>query len=48
MRPLCSLDRVPRDESLKRPAFEDLKLLMAKLAALDPAYAAEARPFLAK
>jgi DNA polymerase len=37
-----------RDESLKRPAFEDLKLLMAKLVSLDPGYAAEVRPLLAK
>jgi DNA polymerase len=37
-----------RDESLKRPAFEDLKLLMAKLLSLDPPYAAEVRPLLAK
>jgi DNA polymerase len=43
-----------RDESLKRPAFEDLKLLMAKLVAIDsensgdPGYAAEVRPLLAR
>ena len=37
-----------RDESLKRPAFEDLKFLMAKLVSLDPGYAAEVRPLLAK
>jgi hypothetical protein len=46
-----------RDESLKRPAFEDLKLLMAKLVSLDsedsgdsedPGYTAEVRPLLAK
>jgi DNA polymerase len=37
-----------RDESLKRPAFEDLKLLMAKLVSLDSGYAAEVRPLLAK
>jgi hypothetical protein len=37
-----------RDESLKRPAFEDLKLLMAKLVSLDPGYAAEVRPLLVK
>jgi DNA polymerase len=37
-----------RNESLKRPAFDDLKLLMAKLVSLDPAYAAEVGPLLAK
>ncbi|MDR2617647.1 MAG: uracil-DNA glycosylase [Treponema sp.] len=37
-----------RDESLKRPAFEDLKLLMVKLAAMDKAYAGECRPLLEK
>jgi DNA polymerase len=37
-----------RDESLRRPAFRDLKLLMAKLVSLDSAYAAEVKPFLAK
>jgi DNA polymerase len=37
-----------RDESLKRPAFEDLKLLMAKLVSLDPGYVEEVRPLLAK
>jgi DNA polymerase len=37
-----------RDESLRRPAFEDLKLLMAKLIPLDPGYAAEAKPLLKK
>jgi DNA polymerase len=36
-----------RDDSLRRPAFEDLKLLMVKLLSLDPAYAAEVRPLLA-
>jgi DNA polymerase len=43
-----------RDETLKRPAFEDLKLLMARLVSFDlrdsgdPGYAAEVRPLLAK
>jgi DNA polymerase len=37
-----------RDESLKTPAFQDLKLLMARLAGLDPGYAAEVRPLLQK
>jgi DNA polymerase len=32
-----------RDEGLKRPAWEDLKLLREKLADLDEAYAAECR-----
>jgi DNA polymerase len=39
---------VLRDESLKRPAFEDLKLLMAKLAALDSGYRQEVKPLLEK
>jgi DNA polymerase len=37
-----------RNEELKRPAFDDLKLLMAKLAALDSGYAAEAKPLIDK
>jgi DNA polymerase len=37
-----------RDEDLKRPAFEDLKLLMAKLLPLDSGYAAEVKPLLKK
>jgi DNA polymerase len=37
-----------RDESLKRLAFEDLKLLMAKLVSLDSCYAAEVKPLLKK
>jgi DNA polymerase len=37
-----------RDESLKRPAFADLKLLMAKLAALDSGYRNEVKPLLAR
>ena len=37
-----------RNEEYKRPAFDDLKLLMTKLAALDSAYAAEVKPLLAK
>jgi DNA polymerase len=37
-----------RDESLKGPAFEDLKLLMARLVSLDGTYREEARPLLAK
>ncbi|MDR0718525.1 MAG: uracil-DNA glycosylase [Treponema sp.] len=37
-----------RDESLKHPAFEDLKQLMAALAKLDKSYAAEVKPLLAK
>ncbi|MDR1565973.1 MAG: uracil-DNA glycosylase [Treponema sp.] len=37
-----------RDESLKRPAFEDLKLLMVKLAAINKTYANECRPLLEK
>jgi DNA polymerase len=36
-----------RDDSLRRPAFDDLKILMVKLLSLDPAYAAEVRPLLA-
>ncbi|MDR0389833.1 MAG: uracil-DNA glycosylase [Spirochaetaceae bacterium] len=32
-----------RDQSLKRPAWEDLKLLKEKLAGLDPVYAGECR-----
>jgi DNA polymerase len=32
-----------RDESLKRPVWEDMKLLMGKLEGLDPAYAEEIR-----
>ncbi|MDR1429557.1 MAG: uracil-DNA glycosylase [Spirochaetaceae bacterium] len=32
-----------RDESLKKPAWEDLKLLREKLSGLDPGYAAECR-----
>jgi DNA polymerase len=36
-----------RDDSLKRPAFDDLKLLMIKLLSLDPVYAAEVQPLLA-
>jgi DNA polymerase len=37
-----------RDEDLKRPAFADLKLLMAKLAALDSGYRKEVKPLLTK
>jgi DNA polymerase len=37
-----------KDESLKRPAFDDLKLLMVKLLSLDAGYAAEVRPLLAR
>jgi DNA polymerase len=37
-----------RDESLKHPAFEDLKQLMVVLAKLDKSYAAEVKPLLAK
>jgi DNA polymerase len=37
-----------RDDSLRRPAFEDLKLLMAKLIFLDSGYAAEVKPLLNK
>jgi DNA polymerase len=37
-----------RDESLKHPAFEDLKLLMVMLAKRDKNYAAEVKPLLAK
>ncbi|MDR1177616.1 MAG: uracil-DNA glycosylase, partial [Spirochaetaceae bacterium] len=33
-----------RDESLKKPAWEDLKLLREKLSDLDTAYAGECRP----
>jgi DNA polymerase len=36
-----------RDESLKRPAFEDLKLLMVELLSLNSAYAREVQPLLA-
>ncbi|MDR3145589.1 MAG: uracil-DNA glycosylase [Treponema sp.] len=32
-----------RDETLKRPVWEDMKLLMGKLESLDPAYAGEIR-----
>jgi DNA polymerase len=32
-----------RDEALKRPVWEDVKLLMGKLEGLDPAYAEEIR-----
>jgi DNA polymerase len=39
---------VLRDESLKRPAFEDLKLLMARLAALDSGYREEVKFLLEK
>jgi DNA polymerase len=39
---------VLRDDSLRRPAFEDLKLLMIKLLSLDAAYAACVRPILAR
>lgn len=37
-----------REESLKKPAFEDLKLLMIKLAALDKGYCGEALPLMKK
>jgi DNA polymerase len=37
-----------RNEEYKRPAFEDLKLLMTKLAVLDSGYALEAKPLLDK
>jgi DNA polymerase len=37
-----------RDEELKRPAFGDLKILMAKLTALDAGYAADVKPLIAK
>jgi DNA polymerase len=37
-----------RDESLKRPAFKDLKLLMAKLVSLDSDYARDTKPLLKK
>jgi DNA polymerase len=46
--PIYHPSAILRDESLKRPAFDDLKLLMAKLVSLDPAYTAEVRPLLAK
>jgi DNA polymerase len=36
------------DESLKRPAFEDMKLLMARLAGLDHNYAREVKELLQK
>ena len=37
-----------RDESLKRPAFEDMKLLMARLSGLDKFYAVEVKDLLEK
>jgi DNA polymerase len=37
-----------RDDGLKRPAFDDLKLLMVKLVSLDAVYAAEVRPLLVR
>jgi DNA polymerase len=37
-----------RNEELKRPAFDDLKLLMTKLVALNPGYAGEVQPLIAK
>jgi DNA polymerase len=37
-----------RDPGLKRPAFDDLKFLMAHLASLDPVYRAEAQPLINK
>jgi DNA polymerase len=39
---------VLRDDSLRRPAFADLKLLMVKLLSLDAAYRAEVRPLLVR
>jgi hypothetical protein len=38
----------PAAELGRRPAFDDLKLLMARLAAMDEFYLAEVRPLLAK
>lgn len=37
-----------RDDSLRTPAFEDLKKLMLRLAALDEGYRQESRAFMAK
>jgi DNA polymerase len=37
-----------RSEELKRPAFDDLKLLMARLAALDSGYASEVKSLIDK
>ena len=41
-------DAVLNDESLKRPAFEDMKLLMAHLADLDRRYVIEVKELLQK
>jgi DNA polymerase len=37
-----------RDEALKKPAFEDLKLLLARLVLIDPHFADEAGPLIRK